>query len=467
MRNISKHFLSILDALPNGIFITDVAGTTLYVNRMYEQITGLKQERIQGKNVRTLLSEGTFDHILNPEIVATGKASTHVQSLAGGKKLALNGFPVFDSAGALCLVVTIVRDITMITHLNDQLKEQRDLISQINEQMAYLAEEESRKTDIVFQSAAMKSVQRYLASVARSNATLLIMGETGVGKDVFARYTHRMSSRNDKILLKVDCGSIAENLIESEMFGYMPGSFTGAGAKGKAGYFELAQGGTVFLDEIGELPLQMQTRLLRVLQDGEIMRIGGSSPKQVDVRIIAATNRNLEERVQEGLFRSDLYYRLKVASVSIPSLRERPDDIQPLAEHFLAQYCAKYHKTIAFMDIAMERMLRYAWPGNIRELQNMLHSLVITSDGPLISPHDLPAQIGGEPSNGALCIPYDDALQGGRSLKLIMADMECDFLKQAIELHGSIQKVADLFQINRSTIFRKLQRMENPSEPER
>ena len=466
MPNISKYFPSILDALPNGIFISDVSGTALYVNRMYEQITGLKQERIKGKNVRTLLSEGTFDHILNPEIVASGKPSSHVQSLANGKKLALTGFPVFDSDGSLCLVVTIVRDITMITHLNDQLKEQRDLISQINEQMAYLAEEENRKTDIIFQSSAMKAVQRFLANVARSNATLLIMGETGAGKDVFARYTHSMSERKDKILLKVDCGSIAENLIESEMFGYMPGSFTGAASKGKAGYFELAHGGTVFLDEIGELPLLMQTRLLRVLQDGEIMRIGSTSPRQVDVRIIAATNRDLEERVREGLFRSDLYYRLKVASITIPPLRDRPEDIRPLAEHFLAQYGAKYHKSMAFMDIAMEYMQRYPWPGNIRELQNMIHSLVITNDGPLISLHDLPAQIAGINGNGAPCIPCDDVLRGGRPLKAIIADMERDFLRQAITLHGSVQKVAELFEINRSTIFRKLQRAENSPDSE-
>ena len=463
---ISKHFLAILDALPNGIFITDVTGTTLYINRMYEQITGLTQERVRGKNVRTLVSEGIFDRILNPEIVATGKPSSYVQSLADGKKLALSGFPVFDSEGTLCLVVTIARDITMITRLNEQLKEQRDVISKINEQMAYLAEEENRKTDIVFQSAAMKNVQRFLANVARSNATLLIMGETGVGKDVFARYTHSMSERKDKMLLKVDCSSIAENLIESEMFGYMPGSFTGAASKGKAGYFELAHGGTVFLDEIGELPLQMQTRLLRVLQDGEIVRIGSSSPRAVDVRIIAATNRNLEERVHEGLFRSDLYYRLKVASVSIPPLRERPEDIHPLAEHFLGQYCGKYHKTLAFMDIAMEYLLRHSWPGNVRELQNMIHSLVITNDGPLISPHDLPTQVAGQQNNGAPCMPYDDVLRGGRPQKHIMADMECDFLKQAIALHGSVQKVAELFHINRSTIFRKLQRTDNMPESE-
>ncbi len=457
MSIITKHFRSILDALPNGIFISDVSGTALYVNRMYEQITGLKQEQVQGKNVRTLLNEGIFDRILNPEIVASGKASSHIQSLADGKKLALTGFPVFDGNGVLCLVVTIARDITMITHLNEQLKEQRGLIDQINEQMAYLAEEENRKTDIVFRSAAMKGVQRFLANVARSNATLLIMGETGVGKDVFARYTHSMSARKDKMLLKVDCGSIAETLIESEMFGYMPGSFTGAASRGKAGYFELAHGGTVFLDEVGELPLLMQTRLLRVLQDGEIIRIGSTTPRRVDVRVIAATNRNLEERVREGSFRNDLYYRLKVASISIPPLRQRPDDIRPLAEHFLAQYCAKYHKTMAFMDISMECMLRYAWPGNVRELQNMIHSIVITHDGPLISPHDLPVQIAGAHDNSIPLI--NTSIQHCRPLKEIMAEVECNILKQAIEMHGSVQRVAEMFQINRSTIFRKLQRV--------
>lgn len=462
MSIITKNFHAILDALPNGIFISDVSGKTLYVNRMYEQITGLKQENIQGKNVRTLVTEGIFDRILNPEIVASGKPSSHIQSLADGKKLALTGFPVFDSNGILCLVVTIARDITMITHLNEQLEEQRNLIDQINEQMAYLAEEKNRKNDIIFQSTAMKDVQRFLKNVSRSNATLLITGETGVGKDVFARYTHSMSERKDKILLKVDCGSIAETLIESEMFGYMPGSFTGAVSKGKAGYFELAHGGTIFLDEIGELPLSMQTRLLRVLQDSEIIRIGATAPRHVDIRIIAATNRNLEERVRDGFFRSDLYYRLKVAAISIPPLRQRPEDIRPLAEHFLAQYCTKYHKNMAFMDISMERMLQYSWPGNVRELQNMIHSIVITHAGPLISPNDLPIQISGEYNQNTPFI--NTSIQNGRPLKKIMAEVECNILKQAIEIHGSVQKVAEIFQINRSTIFRKLQRSETPSE---
>ena len=256
-------------------------------------------------------------------------------------------------------------------------------------------------------------------------------------------------------MLKVDCGGISETLTESELFGYLPGAFTGASSKGKAGYFEIADGSTIFLDEVGELPLSMQTRLLRVLQDGEIMRVGSSSPRRVDVRVIAATNRNLAESVEAGTFRRDLYYRLNVATVRIPPLRERPEDVCPLAEHFLHQYTVKYHKALAFMGVTLDMMSSYAWPGNVRELQNLVHSLVITLNGPLISPRDLPAQISGV-SRDVSCYS-EEILAARRPLKEIMAEMERDFLLKAIEAHGSVQKVAELFQVNRSTIFRKLQ----------
>ena len=283
----------------------------------------------------------------------------------------------------------------------------------------------------------------------------VLTGETGAGKDVFARLTHSLSRRNDKIMLKVDCGGISETLTESELFGYLPGAFTGASSKGKAGYFEIADGSTIFLDEVGELPLSMQTRLLRVLQDGEIMRVGSSSPRKVDVRVIAATNRNLAESVEAGTFRRDLYYRLNVATLRVPPLRERPEDVRPLAEHFLHQYTAKYRKVLAFMGVTLDMMSAYAWPGNVRELQNLVHSLVITLNGPLISPRDLPAQISGV--NRDISSYSEEILAARRPLKEIMAEMERDFLLKAIEAHGSVQKVAELFQVNRSTIFRKLQ----------
>lgn len=451
---LSKYFERILDALSDGVFISDTSGTTLRINRMYELLTGLKQENVQGKNVRTLVEEGVFDRILNPEIVRTGRPATHVQQLKNGKKLVLSGFPVFDEAGDLCLVVTFARDITVLARLQDQVAGQCRLIDQINDQLAYMAQE-SRACEPVFAGQAMSHVLALLTRFAATDATVLILGETGAGKDVFARLTHSLSGRKDKILLKVDCGGISETLTESELFGYMPGAFTGASLKGKAGYFEIADGSTIFLDEVGELPLSMQTRLLRVLQDGEIVRVGSSSPRKVDVRVIAATNRDLAKSVEAGTFRRDLYYRLNVATVRIPPLRERREDVRPLAEHFLRQYTAKYHKCMAFMDVTLELLSGYAWPGNVRELQNLIHSLVITLNGPLISPRDLPAQISGAERDVSRYA--EEIFTARRPLKEIMAEMERDFLLKAIEVHGSVQKVAKLFQVNRSTVFRKLQ----------
>lgn len=455
MDQLSLYFENILDALSDGVFITDTTGTTLCINRMYEQLTGLSKASVCGRNVRDLQQEGVFDLVLNPEIVRTGRAATHVQHLGNGKKLVLSGYPVFDKNGELRLVVTFARDITLLTQLNEQVAEQRQLIDQIHDQLAYMSQKQARVLEPVYASPAIEEVISMIGRFARTDATILLLGETGVGKDVFARLTHDLSPRRENILLKVDCGGISEALTESEMFGYMPGAFTGASSKGKAGYFEIASGGTIFLDEVGELPLSMQTRLLRVLQDGEIMRVGATSPKKVDVRVIAATNRNLTEEVEAGNFRRDLYYRLNVATVQIPPLRERPEDVRPLVQYFLRQYTAKYHKSMAFMDISLEELTHYSWPGNVRELQNLVHSLVITLKGPLISPRDLPIQIGGKRRESG--VAPEEITTPHKSFHEIMAEVECDFLLRAVEAHGSVQKVADLFQINRSTIFRKLQ----------
>ncbi|MDR2819575.1 MAG: sigma 54-interacting transcriptional regulator [Desulfovibrio sp.] len=452
--SLCAHFESILDALPEGIFISDVHGTSLRINRMYEQLTGLRQEQVQGKNVRTLVQEGVFDYVLNPEVIATGKPVTHVQTLQSGKKLVLTGFPVFDDGGRLALVITFARDITVLTQMNAHMTEQRRLIEQISEQLAYISHEQKKLTEPVYASPSMDSLISLSRRFAESEATVMILGETGVGKDVFARLVHSLSDRRDKILLKMDCGGISETLTESEMFGYMPGAFTGASSKGKAGYFEIADGGTIFLDEVGELPLSMQTRLLRVLQDGEIMRVGASTPRRVDVRVIAATNRNLAENVETGTFRRDLFYRLNVATLRVPPLRERREDVRPLAEYFLRQYTTKYRKSLAFMNVTLDVMIRYSWPGNVRELQNLIHSLVITLNTPLISPRDLPPQITGV-ANDRTERAADIQI---RPFKEIVAEMERDFLLRAIEEHGSVQKVAELFQINRSTIFRKIRR---------
>jgi transcriptional regulator with PAS, ATPase and Fis domain len=273
---------------------------------------------------------------------------------------------------------------------------------------------------------------------------------------VAAQRIHRYSRRSDKKYLKVDCSAIAETLIESELFGYVSGAFSGASTKGKKGYFEQASGGTLFLDEIGELPLPMQTRLLRAIQDQEIIRVGSTQPVPINIRIIAATNRDLQDAVNEGRFRSDLYYRLKVAVLNIRSLRERKDDILPLTKVFLKQRNAKYGKEVSFSNCAEQKLINYNWPGNVRELRNTIHSIVIMANKRLLKAVDLPEEF-------ASAFACDDGSQqavhspdlGKKPLKEILQDIERNIINDTISLYGSIGKAAEVLQVNRSTIFRK------------
>ena len=319
---LRDHIDAILDLMEDGIFLSDGQGLTLRVNKAYERLTGLKHEQLEGRNVRELQEEGIFNRVLNPQIVESKKSASTVQELGRNKKTVhLRGFPILDKQGNVQLVVTFARDVTAITRLKEQIAEQRSIIDQYHGHVAHLLER--HKPDGIFVSDCMLRLLHTLTKVAQTDATVLLLGETGVGKDVLARLVHENSARKDKMFMKVDGGSIAENLIESELFGYVRGAFSGAGSQGKAGYFEIADGGTVFLDEIGELPLNMQSRLLRILQDHEFMRVGSSRAQRVDVRIISATNPDLSEDIEPGKFRPDLYYPLNVATLDVPPLRER------------------------------------------------------------------------------------------------------------------------------------------------
>ncbi len=459
-RTVSQQRLEdILDLMEDGIYISDRHGMTVWVNKTYETLTGLSREHFMGRNVRELVDIGVFNRVLNPQIVKTGKSASVVQELGGAKKtIHLRGFPIFDARGDVDLVVSFARDITAITKLREQIAEQRGIIEQYHGRMAHMIERQNAEQGI-FESGVMRSLLETLTRIAETDATVLLLGETGVGKDVLARLVHTHSPRKDKMFLKVDCAGIAESLIESELFGYVRGAFSGAGAQGKAGYFEIADGGTVFLDEIGELPLPMQSKLLRILQDKEFMRVGSSRPQKADVRIIAATNRDLAEDSENGLFRRDLYYRLNVAKFAIPPLRERQADIPVLTRHFLDMYNHKYKKQMRLSDSAQEALVRHSWPGHIRELENMILRLVITNMHELLDVQDLPERVrdispdsGGEaPAAERSALPVMS-----RPLKDVVAEMEAVLLEEALERFGSMGKVADFFQINRSTLFRKM-----------
>jgi transcriptional regulator with PAS, ATPase and Fis domain len=284
------------------------------------------------------------------------------------------------------------------------------------------------------------------------DTTVLLLGETGVGKEVFAKYLHKEGMRKDKPFIKINCGAIPPELMESEFFGYKKGAFTGADRSGKAGYFEVADGGTLFLDEIGELPLSMQVKLLRVLQEKEIMRVGSTLAVPVDVRIIAATNRELDKMVEKGTFREDLYYRLMVYPVRVPPLRERPDDIGSLAKHFVSELNRKYGDQKRFANLSLDLLIAYRWPGNIRELKNVVERAFIISNGEVIYPENL-SIFGNRDSK-----LFEEREVGIQNLQDYLRKLEYEYIEAAYKKYGNVRDAAKSLGMSAPTFTRKKNR---------
>jgi PAS domain S-box-containing protein len=460
MEQIEKHIDDVLDVLSDGIYISDREGYTLKVNTMYEKLIGLKKEDLIGHRVQDLVKEGVFDVVLNPQIVKTGQPATSVQTTKKGQKLILNGHPILDAEGKVVLVVTFVRDVTVMSQLREQIVSQKKLLDQFRTSVQYINEESIQKFPMNgFKSREMAQLNRLIDKIAATDTTVLILGETGVGKEFFARSIHRASPRGDKTFFKLDCTTIPENLIESELFGYAAGAFSGANIKGKPGLCEMADQGTLFLDEIGELPLGMQVKLLRLLQDQEIIPVGSTRVRKVDVRIIAATNCDLEKETEQGRFRNDLYYRLRVTVLSVPPLRERREDIMPLAHYFLEKYAAKYRKERSFGPEIEGIFTSHRWTGNIREMENLIESLVVTCDRSVIESADLGSCMLSESWDRKRNL-FENLDTRDKSFKQIVQDLEREILNGALEVHGSMGRVAEILKIDRSTIFRKLKRGE-------
>ncbi len=331
---------------------------------------------------------------------------------------------------------------------------------------------------LVGDSPSMRTIYEMVARVADTPSTVLITGESGTGKELVAKALHRSSSRRDKPLIKVNCAAIPKDLIESELFGYEKGAFTGAVAS-KPGRFELADGGTLFLDEIGEIPVEMQVKLLRALQESEFERVGGIKTLQVDVRLIAATNRDLKQLIAEGKFREDLYYRLTVVPIALPPLRDRREDIPLLVEHFIEKYNQRLGKKVEGIEgDALELLLGYAWPGNIRELENLMERSVLFADGPLIQASALPDSLrerGPQPPVPIAAVgPLGSiAAPSGASMKEIVrqaqADLERELIGRALEeTGGNVTRAAKRLQISRKSLQVKMKELglRGASEPD-
>jgi PAS domain S-box-containing protein len=378
---------TLLSSLDEAITIINTKGEILFWNDSAEKTYNIKKEQIIGKNIREFFQQ---EDIMNLKVLETQQPVRDLYHLPRpDKHVLISATPIYNDRKELIGSLSIEKDITSTIKLNDKLTSTSKELQQLKQQIS-----ENNLDDpfnkIKSKTTVIKQIIHDAKKVAKTDATVLIYGESGVGKELFAQAIHEESLRCKKPFIAINCGAIPHALFESELFGYDAGAYTGAAKGGKPGKMELADGGTLFLDEVGELPLDMQVKLLRALQEKEIYRIGGHSPKKLNVRIVAATNRKLEEMVSTGTFRSDLFYRLNVFTVHIPPLRERIDDIPYLMDVFLKEFTFKYSKPVPFIQtVTLNRLSDYHWPGNIRELRNLLERLVVLLDHTEITEFDI------------------------------------------------------------------------------
>jgi PAS domain S-box-containing protein len=449
----------ILEASHDGLFITDGDGTVLMVNSAWERICGIKRDFVVGRNAQDMVNEKLYSESAVMAAIRARKPVTVMLEMTrgekAGQKIMATAIPVWSGDGHLKRVVANIRDITEILYLKELLGRARELNTLYASELAQMRLEQAPKHGgMIARSQATRQILRMAAQVARVDSTILVTGESGVGKEVIANTIHRLSPRSRGPLIKINCGSIPENLLETELFGYEPGAFTGARKQGKPGLFEMAQEGTLFLDEIGDISFNLQAKLLRALQDREIMRVGGLKPVQVDVRIIAATNRDLEEMVKKGLFRSDLFYRLNVVSIKIPPLRDRKEDIPLLAMHFVEKINAKYSLEKRLSPEIIDGFLMYPWPGNIRELENVVEQMIVLSEDDEIQINQLPICIRNHVAPGNAGRRNLDRMP----LRRAVEQTERQLIEQAMRKYRSTRSVARALAINQSTVVRKIQK---------
>lgn len=363
------------------IWVTDAVGNTIMAGKKNAEHLGVAIDELEGKNVRDLERKGIFAPSVTVRVLETGKREVLLQRTQTGRHCVSIGIPYFDRNGELFRVVSISRDISQQYRVGSLLAS-ADIMRGIGEGGRFLQK-------FITANDQMLSILNLVKVVAAMDSTVLIEGETGSGKGVAASLIHQLSRRAGNVFWQINCGAISPELINAELFGYTPGTFTGALKSGKKGLIEAANGGTLFLDEIGELPLDQQMKLLEVLQDKTIMRIGGRKRIPVDVRIIAATNRHLEDQVKRGAFRQDLFYRLNVVPFYFPPLRQRKDDIPLLVKHFSRRMAEKRGTSKEFSHEAMDALQHYDWPGNVRELEHLVEKLYVTLRRKVIQERDI------------------------------------------------------------------------------
>ncbi|MGG0459467.1 sigma-54 interaction domain-containing protein [Bacillus mycoides] len=424
------------------IFVTDDKGIVVRVNSMCERHYQLSAKELVGKHVQELQKEGIFYPSATLEVIEKKRPVELVQTTKSGEYLHVRTRPVFDDEGNLRRVISYSRDLTELYQLRQKVEEMDNQLKTYKKELRETYEHEG----LIFKSIAMQKIIETIKKVSVVDSTVLVLGETGVGKSRLVRHLHEMSHRKNESFYEINCAALPTNLIESELFGYSGGSFTGANREGKKGLLESAHKGTLFLDEIGEMPLEIQAKLLQVLQEKTFRPIGGRELKKVDVRIVAATNRDLSMMVKQGTFRKDLYYRLNVIPISIPPLRDRTEDILPLIYHYLQHFNKKYGRDVKLAPSTLQMFVGYPWEGNNREIENVIERIVITADD-FVTVEDLP-----------LSMQETTVEQSGQSLYRMLEEVERNIILKAYKTYGSSYKVAEFLQISQSAATRKIKK---------
>jgi PAS domain S-box-containing protein/TyrR family helix-turn-helix protein len=456
-KNLNRQLNAIIQSSSDGIWVCDGQARVTTVNEASEKLNGITAASVVGKHVSEIMAGGLFDRSVTLEVLKTGRQVSLFQQIKDtGRLLLVTGTPVFDESGNIFLVVVNERDMTQLDAIRGQLEQSRLVTEKYRDELAELTVLELQKQEIIAEHPTMRHVLRMALKLAHLQASnILILGESGTGKGLLAKFIHKNGHRSTKPLIQINCAALPETLLEAELFGYERGAFTGASEQGKAGLFELAQGGTLLLDEIGDLPLPVQAKLLKYLDDHEVLRLGSLKPRKIDCTVIAATNRDLEQLTRDRLFRQDLYYRLNTFTVRIPPLRDRGEDLFELTSHFLQKYNRSYKVRKRVSPAGLESLQSYSFPGNVRELKSLLKKAAIMSDKDLLdefiagclgdgSAHARPVEAASVPANSAL----NEAV--GRT--------ERDVIERALKQCRSTRELARQLGISQPTVVRRLKK---------
>jgi PAS domain S-box-containing protein len=447
---------AIFQSSSDGILVCDGKGNIMKMNEASEKLNGLKAKDVIGKNVAHFVASGVFDRSVTTEVLETKRQVSIMQYIKKtNKHLLVTGTPAFDEEGNIFLVVVNERDMTQLNAMKKRLEQSQMVAERFRDELAQLSMQELEGQEIVAESEAMRRVLSMALRLARFDASnILILGESGTGKGVVAKFIHKTGKRCKKPFVQINCAAVPETLLEAELFGYEKGAFTGARQEGKLGLFELAHEGTLFLDEIGDLPFSVQAKLLKYLDDHEVMRLGSVKPKKVDCTVIAATNRDLDTLTKEERFRQDLFFRLNTFTLHIPPLRERKEDILPLMSSFLARHNKQYGQKKRISSKGFEALQSWLYPGNVRELDNILKKAVLISDKEFLDGFIDEALEKSIPKGS-----HPDRRKAKKQcLQEEVLVLEAELLKGALKVCKSTREMARYLGVSQPTVVRKLKK---------